>query len=105
VDYWRDELNLHLAQIGIEYDPLAAAADLITVVRSAIVRRSRNSSCHVGNIAAESVTNLAEDREGDISFTSLDSSKVTPVQSTVRGETVLAKPLGLAFGLNPAAQP
>jgi len=53
----------------------------------------------------KSVANLAEDREGQVSFTSLDSSKEAPVQSTILGKAVLAKPKDLAFGLNPAAQP
>jgi hypothetical protein len=53
----------------------------------------------------KSVANLAEDRESQISFAPLDSSKVTPVQSAILGKTVLAKPENLAFGLNPAAQP
>jgi hypothetical protein len=52
---------------------------LVTVVTGADVRCARDSSCHLGNIAAKSVTDLAEDREGQISFTSLDSSEVTPV--------------------------
>jgi hypothetical protein len=51
------------------------------------------------------VANLAKDREGQIPFAPLDSSKVTPVQSTILGKAVLAKPMDLAFGLNPAAQP
>jgi hypothetical protein len=53
----------------------------------------------------KSVANLAEDREGQISFAPLDSSKETPVQSTILGKAVLAKPQRLAFGLNPATQP
>ena len=53
----------------------------------------------------KSVTNLAEDREGQISFAPLDSSKETPIQSTILGKVVLAKPKGLAFGLNPVSQP
>ena len=53
----------------------------------------------------KSVTNLAEDREGQISFAPLNSSKETPVQSAILGKVVLAKPKGLAFGLNPAPQP
>jgi hypothetical protein len=73
--------------------------------KDADVRCPRNSLCHIGNIAAKSAANLAEDREGDVSLASLDSSKVTPVQSTILGKAVLAKPQGLAFGLNPAAQP
>ena len=63
------------------------------------------SPCHIGNIAVKSVTNLAEDREGQVSFAPLDSSKETPVQSTILGKVVLAKPKGLAFGLNPVSQP
>jgi hypothetical protein len=59
----------------------------------------------LANIAVKSVANFAEDREGQISFAPLDSSKVTPVQSAILGEAVLAKPQNLAFGLNPAAQP
>jgi hypothetical protein len=51
------------------------------------------------------VGNLAEDREGQISFAPLDSSKETPIQSTILGKVVLAKPKGLAFGLNPVSQP
>jgi hypothetical protein len=53
----------------------------------------------------KSVANLAEDREGQISFAPLDSSKETPVQPTILGKAVLAKPQNLAFGLNPSAQP
>jgi hypothetical protein len=53
----------------------------------------------------KSIANFAEDREGHISFAPLDSSKVTPVQSTILGKAVLAKPQNLAFGLNPATQP
>lgn len=79
--------------------------DLLTAVKVANVRRPRNSSRHFGDIAAKSVTNLAEDRESQISFTSLDSSEVTSVQSTLLGEAVLAEPPSPAFGLNPAAQP
>jgi hypothetical protein len=45
------------------------------------------------------VANLAEVREGQISFTSLDSSKETPVQSTILGKAVLAKPMDLTVGL------
>ncbi|HEU5237516.1 MAG TPA: hypothetical protein VFU37_10265 [Pyrinomonadaceae bacterium] len=53
----------------------------------------------------KSIANLAEYREGQISFAPLDSSKETPVQPTILGKAVLAKPQNLAFGLNPAAQP
>jgi hypothetical protein len=42
------------------------------------------------------VANLAEVREGQIS---LDSSKETPVQSTILGKAVLAKPMDLTVGL------
>ena len=49
----------------------------------------------------ESVANLAEDRKSQISFTPLDSSKETSVQSTILGESVLANPQQLPFGLNP----
>ncbi len=38
-------------------------------------------------------------------FAALDSAKVTSVQSTTLGKTVLTKPQGLTFGLNPAPQP
>jgi hypothetical protein len=51
----------------------------------------------------KSVANLAEDRESQISFTPLDSAKMTSVQSTILGKAILAKPWDLAFGLNSAA--
>jgi hypothetical protein len=53
----------------------------------------------------KSIANLAENREGQISFTPLDSPKETSVQSTILGKAVLAKPQNLAFCLNPMAQP
>ena len=53
----------------------------------------------------KSVANLAEDREGQVSFAPLDSSKEAPVESTILGKLVLAEPQGLAFGLNPVPQP
>jgi hypothetical protein len=76
-----------------------------TIADKAHVRHPRNSPCQIGYIAVEPLANLAEDREGQISFTPLDSSKVTPVQSAILGKTVLAKPADLPLGLNSATQP
>jgi hypothetical protein len=78
--------------------------DLSAIFQDADVRRPRNSLRHIRDIAAKSAANLAEDGEGQISFAAFDSAKVTPVQSTALGKTVLTKPHGLAFGLNPAPQ-
>jgi hypothetical protein len=78
---------------------------LRTIADKAHVGHPRDSPCHIGYIAEESVANLAEARECQISFTPLDSSKVTLVQSAILGKTVLAKPLDLPLGLNPATQP
>jgi hypothetical protein len=78
---------------------------LSTVANGAYVRHPRNTLSDVGNIALQSTANLAEDREGQISFTPLDSAEVSPVQPTILRETVLAKPAHLPFGLNPAPQP
>ena len=69
------------------------------------VRLPGNSSGQIGDIAVESVANLAEDREGQISFTPLDPAEVTPVQPTVLCKPVLTEPERLPFGLNPAPQP
>jgi hypothetical protein len=53
----------------------------------------------------ESVANLAEDRKRQISFTPLDPSKETSVQSTILGKSVLANPQHLPFVPNPVTQP
>jgi hypothetical protein len=75
----------------------------ITIVKE--TGRPRNSLGQIGNIAAKSVTDLTEDRESQISFAALDSSKIASVQSTILGEVILAKSQDLAFGLNSVAQP
>ena len=77
----------------------------ITIVKETGLRRPRNSLGQIGNIAAKSVTDFTEDRESQISFTTLDSSKKASVQSTILGEVILAKSQDLAFGLNSVAQP
>jgi hypothetical protein len=69
-----------------------AISELRAIATDANVRDPGNPPCHIGNIAVKAVANLAEDREGQISFTPLDSSKETPVQPTI---------LGKPFWLNP----
>jgi hypothetical protein len=78
---------------------------LLAIFKDADVRCPWNSLCDIGNIAVKSVANLAEDREGQISFAPLDSPKVDSVQSAILGKAVLAKPQGVTFGLNPVPQP
>jgi hypothetical protein len=67
---------------------------LLAIFKDADVRCPWNSLCDIGNIAVKSVANLAEDREGQISFAPLDSPKV----DSVRPQS-LAKP----FWLSPRA--
>jgi len=40
---------------------------------------ARNAASYSGDIAAQPVTNFAEDQKSQISFTSFDSPNVTPV--------------------------
>ena len=59
---------------------------------------------YLGHIALQLATDFAEDYKSQISFTSLDSSKVTPVQSAILSKAVLGKPEKFAFRPDPAAQ-
>jgi hypothetical protein len=69
------------------------------------IRGPRNPSGYSRDIAVEPVTYLAENREGQVSFTALDSAKIGPVQPTLLSKTLLAQTQDLAFVLNPAAEP
>jgi hypothetical protein len=56
------------------------------------LRQARNALSYPSHITVQLVTNFAENQKSQISFTSLDSSKVTPVQPAFVGKTVLGKP-------------
>jgi hypothetical protein len=59
---------------------------------------------YLGHIALQLATNFAEDDKSQISFTTLDSPKVSPVQSAILSKAVLGKPEKFSFRPDPAAQ-